>query len=352
MTNAWMIYGANGYTGELIAREAVARGRKPVLAGRSAGPVAALAAELGLEHRTFDLADAAAVDAGLVGIGLVLHCAGPFSATSAPMVEGCLRAGAHYLDITGEISVFEHARSLDARARAAGVVLVPGVGFDVIPTDCVAAALARALPDATHLRLGFDGGDFTLSPGTAKTMVEMFGQGGRARVDGEITAVPNAWKRRRIDFGNGEKWAMTLQWGDVSTAYHSTGIPNIEVYLPMPGPMIRMVRAGNPLNGLMNRPGAQRVLKKLVERFVHGPDEGARDRSPSWVWGEVENAAGERRTARIRTENGYSLTITGALAVVEFLLAGAAATGYQTPSSLVGPELVTSLPGSGELVIS
>jgi short subunit dehydrogenase-like uncharacterized protein len=347
-----MIYGANGYTGELIAREAVTRGLAPVLAGRREGPVASIAGELGLEHRTFDLADTAAVDKGLTDIGLVLHCAGPFSATSAPMIEGCLRAGAHYLDITGEISVFEHAHGLDARAREAGVVVCPGVGFDVIPTDCTAAALARALPDATHLRLGFDGGDFTLSPGTAKTLVELFGEGGRVRIDGEIAPVPQAWKRRRIDFGNGEKWAMTLPWGDVSTAFHSTGIPNIEVYLPMPGPAIRVLRAGNGLRGLMNRPGAQRVLKRLVERFVTGPDVSARERSPSWVWGEVENAAGERLVARVRTENGYSLTVTGALAVVGFVQAGTSTSGYHTPSSLIGPELVTALPGSSAMGIT
>lgn len=352
MADEWMIYGANGYTGELIAREAVARGEAPVLAGRSEGPVATLAAELGLEHRAFDLTDAAAVDTGLAGIGLVLHCAGPFSATSAPMIEGCLRGGAHYLDITGEIGVFEHARSLDARAREAGVVVCPGVGFDVIPTDCTAAALARALPDATHLRLGFDSGEGTLSPGTAKTMVELFGQGGKARVAGRIVTVPQAWKRRRIDFGNGERWAMTLPWGDVSTAFHSTGIANIEVYVPVPGPLIRVLRAISPLSGVGNRAGVQRLLKSGVDRFIHGPDEEARDASPSWVWGEAENAAGERRVARVRTANGYSLTVTGALAVVGFVQAGTSASGYQTPSSLIGPELVTRLPGSSELVIS
>ena len=348
----WMIYGANGYTGDLIAREAKARGLEPVLAGRRADAVRAVAEELGLPCRVFDLADPAAVDEGLAGIGLVLHCAGPFSATSAPMIEGCLRAGAHYLDITGEIDVFEHAHALSERARQAGVVLCPGVGFDVIPTDCVAAALHRAMPDATHLKLGFDGGDFTLSPGTAKTMVELFGEGGRARVDGAIVRVPQAWKRRRIDFGNGPSWAMTLPWGDVATAFHSTGIPNVEVYLPMPGPLIRMMRAGDRLNPLLRRPAAQRALKALVARLIKGPSVQARDRSPSYVWGEAENAAGERLVARLRTVNGYSLTVTGSLAVVGFLLAADGVAGYQTPTTMIGPELVTGLPGSGEIVLT
>ena len=152
----WMIYGANGYTGELIARAAVSRGLKPVLAGRSRDKVQALARELGLEARVFSLEDDVRLLTQIKGHDLVLHCAGPFSATAAPMMEACLRANAHYLDITGEIAVFEHAQSLNDRARAAGVVICPGVGFDVVPTDCVAAALKNAMPDATHLALGFD----------------------------------------------------------------------------------------------------------------------------------------------------------------------------------------------------
>ena len=128
----WMIYGANGYSGELIASEAVASGLRPVLAGRRADRILALANELGLAHRVF-AADAPRLD----GMGLVLNCAGPFSATARPMMEAAIAARAHYLDITGEIAVFELARSLDAPARAAGIVLCPGVGFDVIATDCV-----------------------------------------------------------------------------------------------------------------------------------------------------------------------------------------------------------------------
>src|SRR3546814_17052749 len=114
---------------------------------------------------------------------LVLHCAGPFSATSAPMIEACLQAKAHYLDITGEISVFEHAQTQDARAKAAGIVVCPGVGFDVIPTDCVAAALQAALPAATQLALGSDSPS-AFSPATAQTPVAGPAQAGHASEHG------------------------------------------------------------------------------------------------------------------------------------------------------------------------
>lgn len=346
----WMIYGANGYTGELVAREAARRGFKPVLAGRRRESVEALASSLGLDARVFALDDVAKLAEQLRGHALVLNCAGPFSATAAPMMQACLRAGAHYLDITGEIAVFEDAQSLNAHARDAGVVLCPGVGFDVIPTDCVAAALKAALPDATHLALGFDSRS-GFSPGTAKTSIEGLAQGGKVRQNGKIVTVPLAYEIRRIDFGDGEKDAMTIPWGDVSTAYHTTGIPNIRVFIPGSPRMIANARRANHVRALLGWSWVQRLLKAHLARTVKGPSEEKRERMPTFVWGEATNALGEKKTARIRTANGYSLTIAGSLAVVEYLMTARPLGGTYTPARLVGADLVTRLPGSGPLQI-
>src|SRR6266550_6648973 len=147
---AWMIYGANGYTGQLIAELANNHGEKPILAGRNAAKVRALAEKLGLPWRAFALDRP-----DLRDIELVLHCAGPFSATSRPMVDACLLARAHYLDITGEIDVFESVLGRDEEARQRGIVLLPGAGFDVVPSDCLAALLKQRLPSATKLELAF-----------------------------------------------------------------------------------------------------------------------------------------------------------------------------------------------------
>ena len=347
----WMIYGANGYTGELIAREAVRRGQKPTLAGRSQVKVQALADELGLEAIGFSLDDANEAARQIKGMAVVLNCAGPFSATAEPMMNACIKAKAHYLDITGEIEVFELAQSLDAHARSAGIVICPGVGFDVIPTDCVAAALKSALPDATHLSLGFDSRS-GFSPGTAKTSVEGLAQGGKVRRDGEIVTVPLAYEVRKIDFGDGEKDAMTIPWGDVSTAYYSTGIPNIDVFIPGSPGMIKGARRANYIRPLLGFQFVQKLIKARIAKTVKGPDEETRAKMPTYVWGEASNARGDKKTARIKTANGYSLTITGSLAVIEHLFETRPEGGAYTPSKLVGPELVTRLPESGELQIS
>ncbi|MET0593209.1 MAG: saccharopine dehydrogenase NADP-binding domain-containing protein [Polyangiaceae bacterium] len=346
----WLIYGANGYTGELIAREAKKRGLSPVLGGRSADKVGKLATELGFEQRVFPIDDGASMAAHLDGIGLVLHCAGPFSATSAPMIDACIRAKAHYLDITGEIAVFEHAQTKSAAAKTAGVVVCPGVGFDVIPTDCVAAALKEALPDATHLALGFDSNS-VLSAGTAKTTVEGIPQGGKVRRNGKIVDVPHAHATRRIDFGKGEKLAMSVPWGDVSTAFYTTGVPDIEVFVPTTPMLLFGTRQANHFGWLLGSKMVQDFLKGLAAKSK-GPTAEQLDKQSTYVWGEATNARGEKKTARIRTANGYAITVTGALAVAEFLLKNRPEGGTYTPARLMGPDLVTKLPGSSPLSIS
>lgn len=345
-----MIYGANGYTGELIAREAARRGLAPVLAGRNRTAVEALAAELRLDSRVFGLGDPDEVIARIRDQALVLNCAGPFSSTAAPMMRACLATGAHYLDITGEIDVLELAQSLDQQAKTAGVVLCPGVGFDVIPTDCVAAALKEALPDATHLALGFDSRS-GFSPGTAKTTVEGLAAGGRIRRDGRIVTVPLAWEVRRIDFGDGEKEAMTIPWGDVATAWHTTGIPDIRVFVPASVRMIANARRANWMRPLLAMTWVQRLIQSRIARTVKGPSESQRQAMPTWVWGEATNARGQRRTARIRTANGYSLTIDGALHIVDHVLGSSPVPGAYTPARLLGMGLISRLPGSGPMTV-
>lgn len=351
MTTHWMIYGANGYTGQLLAAEAKRQGLTPILAGRNAAAVQALGSQLGLECRIFDIHHAQDAQAALSGIAVVAHCAGPFSATSAPMLDACLASGTHYVDITGEISVFEAARQRDQQARERGIVVCPGVGFDVIPSDCIAACLHQALPDASHLALGFDTGS-GLSPGTAKTTVEGLKFGGKVRRAGVITDVPLGYKRRTINFGRGEKAAVTIPWGDVSTAYHSTGIDNIEVYLPTPTAAAIGMRLIDPLRPWLGRDGVQSWLKRQVEKRISGPDEQARSRLRTWLWGEVRNAKGEVRTARLETANGYDVTVHGSLLAVQHLLQYDGPGGYFTPSKLLGARCVEQLPGSGQVSVS
>lgn len=344
----WLLYGANGYTGELIAREAVRRGMKPVLAGRSKQKIDKLAAELGCPSAVFDLDDHTSLVDALSKVAAVLHCAGPFSATASSMMQGCLATHVHYFDITGEIPVFELAHSVHEKAQRSGIVMCPGVGFDVVPTDCLALALKQALPDATHLALGFDSKS-GLSKGTAKTTIEMAGEGAKVRRDGAIISVPLASQTRRIDFGNGERLAVGIPWGDVSTAYYTTGIPNIDVFTASSPKAIAQMRRTNLLLGLLRTRLVQGLAKYSIDRRLQPPNQAQRDSNPSFVWGEARNAAGKTVTARIVTANGYALTIASSLGIICRVLETQPAPGFITPSLLMGADFVTTLPGSSQI---
>jgi saccharopine dehydrogenase (NAD+, L-lysine-forming) len=335
----FMIYGANGYTGKLIAREAKQRSLSPVLAGRNAAKVAALAAELDFEHRSFALD--ADVAAQLQGVQLVLHCAGPFSATCEPMIRGCAEAGVDYADITGEIDSCEYIHHRSERWEEAGIVALPGAGSDVVPTDCIAAMLKRDLPDATHLKLAFLWPE-RISPGTMKSSIEGAPGGGRMRRDGQVVAVEEGYRVEAIPFLDKPRKAVTIPWGDVSTAYHSTGIPNIEVYAAMPEARIRLVQG--PMRKLLGLSPVQKLAKGLAS-LSRGPGEAYRQRTRSQVWGQARNARGAIRTKAGTGPEVYDLTVRAALAVVERMLAGGLAPGATTPSLAFGPEFARELPG-------
>ena len=233
MEKTFLLYGANGYTGELMTRFAAERNLKPILAGRNETKIKELADKFAMPYRIFSLDETQKLDSALQETEFVLHCAGPFSLTSDKMVEACLRNKKHYTDITGEIAVFEAMAARDEQAKEAGIMLMPGVGFDVVPSDCLAKYLKDRLPTADRLTLAFYGMG-KISHGTQTTMTMNMGNGGAVRRDGTITKVPSAWKTRKIDFGETIEKGVTIPWGDVATAFYSTGIPNIEVYTVLP----------------------------------------------------------------------------------------------------------------------
>ncbi len=338
-----MIYGANGYTGRLIAREAVRRGLKPVLAGRNYEAVSTQAAVLDCAALGFGLHQPSQIAEQLQGFTSVLHCAGPFSQTARQMMDACLMAGADYLDITGEIDVIEWAVARSERAKQAGVALIPAVGFDVVPSDCLAKLLSQRLPEARVLQLAFSatGG---LSPGTAKTMVEAIPGGGRVRIDGEIRHVPVAWKTMEIPFRHRKQWGMTIPWGDVASAYYSTGIPNIEVYTSTsPRQIARLRRFRFLLPALAWRP-LQALAKRQIQRRVRGPSDHDRETARSSLWGRVSDDHGRSESATLETLGGYQLTALTAVTALERSMNRDLPRGFSTASQAFGAEFILSYP--------
>lgn len=335
----FLIYGAYGYTGELISELAKEKRLSPILAGRNEEKTKALADKLGFDYMVFDLSESTKLQDALQNVDLVLHCAGPFSSTAQVMMEACISTKTHYLDITGEIQVFELGYSFNQKAIDAGILVMPGVGFDVVPSDCLAGFLKSKLPDATHLELAFMSESST-SRGTALTMIEGIGKGGAIRKDGKIIPVPHVFATRKLNLDGKEKSFVSIPWGDVSTAYRSTEIPNIMVYTAMHPGQIKKMKTVQKWKWFFSLGFVQKYLQNKVKKTVTGPSAKMREESHCYLWGEVRNESGNTVSAKLTTPEGYKLTALTAIMIIEKLSERIPAFGYQTPAKLFGSDLI------------
>jgi short subunit dehydrogenase-like uncharacterized protein len=339
--NNFLIYGSYGYTGQLIVERALQEGLHPILAGRDEKKLRAQAGQYNLEYRAFSLNETAKLDAALSEVDAVLHCAGPFVHTYCQMAEACLRTKRHYVDISGEIPGFEALAAMDAQAKESGIMLLPGAGFDVVPSDCLAAHLKERLPSATHFRLFLRGVGAGVSRGTAKSAIENMHRQGMIRRDGQLVQVPPAWNVREHDFGRGYVKVVSVGWGDVSTAYYSTGIPNIEAYFAFPELTITLMRSMRALGPLLYNRLAKNILKSLVNVFTPaGPSEERRKRGLAIFIGEVTDQNGGRLTSKLIAPEGYTCTALTAVEVMKRILNGEYKPGFQTPSLVYGKDFI------------
>jgi short subunit dehydrogenase-like uncharacterized protein len=316
--NDFLLYGSTGFVGEAIARMAVDLGFTPILAGRNQIRLQQLSDELDLEHRVLSLDDPQKINEALERVKVVLNCAGPFIHTFKPIVKACLHTGTHYLDITGEPPVFHELADMDYAAGLKKVMLLPGVGFDVVPTDCLAVHLKKRLPSATHLTLAF----------------QSTGPGGMP---------PEIIKTRSIDFGQGPQTTTRITWGDVFTAWHSTGIPNIEDYAVLPVSIHKKMRMVNRLRPLFRIPMVRDYLKRSVKP---GPSTHTRSQTKTHVWGEVTDDQGGMAVSRLHgPEAGVEWTGRAALAAVQKVLTDAFEPGFQTPAKVYGADFALECEG-------
>lgn len=352
MSSTYLLYGAYGYTGQLITRLSKEMGIQPILAGRNEARLKEMSHEFGYQYSAFDLSDTKALHAALDRVEVVLHAAGPFKYTARPMIEACLATKTHYLDITGEIDVFELAQTYNQQAQEAGVMLMPGTGFDVVPTDCMAKFLSKHLPDATHLELAFTMRGGGVSHGTAQTMVEGMGEGGMIRENGKMTKVRLGHMAKNIPFSEDyQRWAMAIPWGDVSTAYYTTAIPNIVTLTKVPKFTWQMAKALPFVGGILRTPFVRNMMRKRVAAAPAGPTDEERATGQSLVWGQVRNDAGTTVSANFQGPEGYTLTAQTSLLITQKVLNGTFKKGFQTPAGTYGENLIMEVPATKRKLI-
>jgi short subunit dehydrogenase-like uncharacterized protein len=342
----WMIYGATGYTGQLVVEEAIRRGHKPIIAGRNPDKLEALAARYNLEYMAFQLDDVSVIAEAIADMDIVYHAAGPFIHTSEPMRRACLATRTTYLDITGEVEIFERTFSLDDAARKNGIALISGVGFDVVPTDCLAAYVAQQVTGATLLETGIVG-FYGASAGTTNSALEMLPGRWYGRRDGKLIDVPFADQSTTLVLPDGRRrHAISVPWGDISVAYRSTGIPNILSYLEMHPVTAAAARIGFPIGRVLLKSGMIRgALTNLVNRFVDGPSEQSRTTGKTMIWARATGPGGLQAEAWLETVEPYQFTAKAAVLAVE-RAAELELVGALTPSQAFGADFVLEIAGT------
>ena len=341
-----VVYGSYGYTGRLIVKECISRGLNLILSGRNAQRLKQQSEETGFPFEVVAITDSSALKNLLLKGKVVIHCGGPFQFTAKTMVEMCLLTQTHYTDISGEFQVFELLSHFDTQAKEENITILPGTGFDVVPSDCLALHLKQKLPTATKLQLAFTMSGGGLSRGTSKTMVQGLGEGSVVRRNGKITNIPLGRQILEVDFGPFKRICLNIPWGDVSTAWWSTRIPNIEVYTAVNPKSIRLARMSSYLNGLLRKHWLKNFLLKRIDQRSDGPADSKIRSSRSYLWGKVTDPSGNAQAAIIETMNGYLLTSKASVLIADKILQGQYRPGYQTPATAYGPNLVLEIEGT------
>jgi len=343
--NGLLIYGSYGYTGQLICKHAIASGLHPVIAGRDADKTKKQAQELGLDYLIFDLTSHKKVVDLLRPFQVVLHCAGPFQHTSLPMINACLEAKTHYLDITGEYQVFEQAYRLDDQAKAANILIMPGVGFDVVPSDCLAAYLLKILPSASSIDLVLSTKGGRLSHGTAITVTENLGQPTIARRKGRLEEFDNGKLIRTVKIDGKNKQAVAISWGDISSGFRSTKVPNITVYNTLPQQVINSMKWSNYFGFILRNKWIKNRLISNIKKRPAGPNDEERKKASSTIWGEAKNLLGVSKSVQLDLPEGYTLTYLTAVDIAIKILKSPPPSGAKTPSQVFGSDYILQFEG-------
>ncbi|WP_319447209.1 MULTISPECIES: saccharopine dehydrogenase family protein [unclassified Mycobacterium] len=321
---ALMIYGATGYTGRMAAEHAAAAGLKPILAGRDGSRLAALADELGVDHRAFGLDDPSVVDESMSDVSVLLNCAGPYQKTAHPLMTAAIRSGSHYLDVAAELDGYRLAETLDDQARAAEVMLLPGSGGSVAMLGCLAGHAVERVSHPKRIRIALHVTG-SMSRGSAISAAENLTTECLMMADGHLVS-RDPGEVREFDFGTGPTTCSPVTLPDLVTIWRSTGVPDIETFVHVSG-------GGFPEGDLDALPA--------------GPTDEQRDANRYHAAVEVTGADGRVVHSVLDTVNGYTFTPMAATEAARRVLGGEFRAGFHTPATIFGNGFVETIADSG-----
>ena len=346
INGSWMIYGATGFTGTLIAEEAVRHGLSPVLAGRNAEKLRNLAERLGLRWVSFSLDDESALREAAESVDLMLHAAGRFAETSTRMMDACLAAKSHYLDISNEISVLQAAKSRHHLAEQNGVSIIPGVGFGTVASSCLARHVCEQISEPILLEIVISPYVSQRSVGAIKSTLETIALGGYVRRNGVLVGTPFGFGAKRIRAHDMAGNVLPVPSGDLEAAYLATGIANITVFMTMPFSPILARRILPLAQKLLSWSSLRELIFSWLDRrptssLMKPVDTNRR----SWLWARAVDCHGNAVEARLEAGEGYMFTASASVLAVKWVLERQSA-GAHFPATVFGAEFVLQIEGT------
>lgn len=335
-----ILYGANGFTGKLVAQSLKAQGIETLLSGRNKTALEALSSELNLPFATCDLNHLDDLFTRNKDVKILINAAGPFIYTAEVVARACIRHKVHYVDITGEIPVFELLEKLNSAATKAGIMILPGAGFDVVPTDCLANHLKKLLPEAHTLEIAFGGLGGGVSRGTALTAITHMQSGTWVRENGELKRIKWGSRTKSFHFNGKLRTCEPIPWGDLQTAWQSTGIPNISVYIPFSSKNVKFL---NAFGSLLTKKWVKKWIKSYIAKKIIGPTEEQQKSGMVHITGTALAHNNLQVRHSFSTREGYTFTAQSATKVAQLILDGHYKIGYQTPGMAYGWRLMEDL---------
>lgn len=335
-----MIYGANGYSAQLIIEECLTKNIKPILAGRNVKSVQQLAQKYNCDFRTFDLSDDKVVDSAIEDVHTLINCAGPFKFTAKELIEACLRTKTNYLDITGEIPVLHLAFSKLKDAIRNKIIILPSVGFDIIPTDCLAKRMSELMPDAKYLKLGLINNRGKISRGTLLTTLEFLAGKGMIRRDNKLIESGIGELTVNVKLKDFSFKGISIPWGDVYSTIYSTKISNAEVYLAVSDLLYYFRNFAVFFLKILKIKFIKKLISAFIKKNITGPSKQERDSAKTFIWCRVENTKGEMKEEVYQVMEGYNLTAKGAVECALRVMRNNLKPGVYTPALAFGSDFL------------
>jgi short subunit dehydrogenase-like uncharacterized protein len=308
------VYGATGFTGGLIAAELKRLGADLLVAGRDRAKLERLSEELGgVPFRAVSLDDSAGLWEMLEGCSVLAACAGPFTLHGEPLVEAAVETGTHYLDTTGEQGfmrmVFER---YGERARETGAALVPGMGFDYVPGDLIAAITADGMGPLEEIVVAYCVQGFTPTHGTALSGLEIMRGGDVVWTDGEWRDAPRSADGGRWRFPDplGEQRTLRYPAGEQITVPRHVETKRVRTLLNgmvVPQPLMPLAVTASPLLGVAMRTPLRHAMGTAIRRLPAAPSEEDRKACRFTIGCEARGKSGARRGA-VQGGDVYGLT--------------------------------------------